>query len=431
MFIIVNIILILLAALIAYWWANQGFFSAFLHMICVIVAGTIALAFWEPLLYALVSGRGSDGLLTGASLLVPFCVVLIVIRVSADKLAPSNISIPQWANLTFGGLAGAVAAVITIGFLVIGLGHMQARTSIMAFNGYQRNTSQKSQLGVVDQLWVPFHTITTGFYEFLSVGSMRSGTPLAQYTPYLDRQATLLRDSYDQGTGSVSMRPSGAEVTSISYDPNQDTRIFVTVNFNREGLDFGTQLTLSSAQIRLIGTPLRNRDRAETVHPVGWWQPHTNDSGLGYFKFDSTSHYMSSKPGQNDTTGAVFEFLAPSADFTPRYIQIKGVRYTLPTENFAAAGDRLIARMSSQFEDVQVFEGQNIQAAITINNSSRTFNINQSRNNRSPGLTLNDERYITSTSGEVEMIKGSRIRSANAIKGVFEPEGTRWSSGLS
>ena len=34
---------IAIIAVIAYIWASRGFFSAFLHMLCVIVCGTLAL----------------------------------------------------------------------------------------------------------------------------------------------------------------------------------------------------------------------------------------------------------------------------------------------------------------------------------------------------------------------------------------------------
>ena len=46
---ILNIIVLVFVLLIGYWWANQGLFSAIIHLLCVIVAGAIALALWEPI----------------------------------------------------------------------------------------------------------------------------------------------------------------------------------------------------------------------------------------------------------------------------------------------------------------------------------------------------------------------------------------------
>jgi hypothetical protein len=56
MTIIFNLLIIGLVLLIAYWWANEGLFSSFLHLICVITAGTIALAVWEPITMSMLNG---------------------------------------------------------------------------------------------------------------------------------------------------------------------------------------------------------------------------------------------------------------------------------------------------------------------------------------------------------------------------------------
>ena len=62
MIIVFNIILLGLIGLIAYWWANQGLFSAILHLLCVIVAGAVAFGVWEPLVYGLLlKGNWFDG----------------------------------------------------------------------------------------------------------------------------------------------------------------------------------------------------------------------------------------------------------------------------------------------------------------------------------------------------------------------------------
>ena len=65
MSIIFNILVIGSVLLIAYWWANEGLFSSFLHLICVITAGTIALAVWEPISMAMLKGGGFDNYIWG------------------------------------------------------------------------------------------------------------------------------------------------------------------------------------------------------------------------------------------------------------------------------------------------------------------------------------------------------------------------------
>ena len=49
MLVILNLFVIGIVLLIAYWWGSQGLFSSFLHLVATICAGAIALAVWEPL----------------------------------------------------------------------------------------------------------------------------------------------------------------------------------------------------------------------------------------------------------------------------------------------------------------------------------------------------------------------------------------------
>ena len=69
MIILFNILVLGGIALIAYMLATEGLFSAMLHTVCVIVAGCLALAFWEPLAHALFSGGTFDNYIWGVSLL--------------------------------------------------------------------------------------------------------------------------------------------------------------------------------------------------------------------------------------------------------------------------------------------------------------------------------------------------------------------------
>ena len=41
---ILSILIIIVIALAAFWWGNQGAFSALLHMLCALVAGAVAFA---------------------------------------------------------------------------------------------------------------------------------------------------------------------------------------------------------------------------------------------------------------------------------------------------------------------------------------------------------------------------------------------------
>ena len=205
MILIFNLVLIFIVLLIAYWWANQGMFSALLHLICVIVAGAIALALWEPITMGLLRGNAFDDYAWGVTLVGTFAIALIVLRVIMDKTVRGNVNVPTWANFAFGFPLGLAAGVLTAGMLMIGLGFIQSHQEIMGYSGYGRaaRTSEVTRIG--GAVWVPVHKWTNDFYNTLSAGSLYptfNRTPLIHYNPELYKQASLVRDSFEQGRAS-------------------------------------------------------------------------------------------------------------------------------------------------------------------------------------------------------------------------------------
>ncbi len=137
---IFNLIVAALVLLIAYWWANQGVFSSILHFVCVACAGAMALALWEPVtVNVLLSGGGFDDYAWGLSLGGMFVVFLFLFRVVADKLAPSNLEFPQWANYSVGGAFGLLSGMLTMGITLISAGFIQSTTELGGFIGYARD----------------------------------------------------------------------------------------------------------------------------------------------------------------------------------------------------------------------------------------------------------------------------------------------------
>ena len=90
---IMSLLAIALVAAIGYVWVMAGFFSAAIHMLCVLVAGAIAFALWEPIAYLILDNvAGNKGFLSflpgmawGVALVVPFCVSLALLRVATNK----------------------------------------------------------------------------------------------------------------------------------------------------------------------------------------------------------------------------------------------------------------------------------------------------------------------------------------------------------
>ena len=91
-----NVIIIGIVLLIGYWWANQGLLSSLLHLTCVIVAGAITIAVWEPITLAILSGGWFDNYAWGAIFLACFAVFLGLARSISDQAVKANIFLPPW-----------------------------------------------------------------------------------------------------------------------------------------------------------------------------------------------------------------------------------------------------------------------------------------------------------------------------------------------
>ncbi len=317
---ILNLIVIAFVLLIGYWWANQGLFSAVIHLLCVIVAGALALAFWEPIGVGLfMKGSWFVSYAMGVALVGTFAVTLFILRLASNLLIPGNLEVPRWANLAFGYPVGMFAGVLTMGITVIGLGMLQSQRSMLGFVGQGRAGS--GAVTTLSSMWVPVHKLTAEFYGHLSVGALSSSAPLRHYNPDVHLQAaSLVRDSYRNGRGQVAMRPSQASIDGAWVCP--DTCV-IKVRFGRGARDFGSQqLILSASQVRLI-SHAGGTDRPAVAFPVRWRQE-VAEGGGKVFKFDDPSHYVTTLPGR-ESSEVLFEFPWREG-LVPRFLQIKNAR---------------------------------------------------------------------------------------------------------
>jgi hypothetical protein len=340
LFAILNSALVLFVLLIAYWWANQGLFSALLHLLCVIIAGAIALAFWEPVtLGLLIRGTRFDDYAWGVSLVSLFVISLLILRVISDKTIRANVDLPHWANLAFGFPVGALAGSLTIGLFVIGAGHIQTQREFMGLNGWQRTGS--GQVAKVEDvpMWCMAPQIASGFYGWLSGGALSTRTPLREYSPELYKQTTLLRDgatdSKDRLLTKTSLPGDAAEVLDV-FKVTDTRQWAVKMRFNKPAYDGGgQQLALSAAQVRLLG---RSRGReAPVVHPIAWAQKDSTGT-IGVYKLDTPSHYMTSVQAQ-DNVEFVMLFPAFPGETEARFIQVRGTRFALPAAKPIASNE--------------------------------------------------------------------------------------------
>lgn len=409
-----NILIIALVGLIAYWWANQGLFSAILHLLCVIAAGAVALAVWEPLTYGLLL-RGSpfDDYAWGVSLVTVFFLTLLILRVTMDKTIGANVALPQWANLVFGFPVGAAAGVITMGIFLLGCGFIQSGNNILDFRGMARSGRN---IESVNNLWLPVHELTADFYGLLSVNSLSTSEPLRQYYPQLAAQsASLLRDNYLDGRAKFSLYPPDGAVKEAIYSAG-DRKYAVRVTFQGSARDFGEQLTLSKTQIRLIADA-RGTDEAKTIHPERW---------VGYdgvHDFDDISHYLTSEPAQANAEAVVIFDISSLNGVLPRFIQIRGTRYQLPPAQQGMIPTNLTGAIGTYTIDA---DARDITQAFEQANDIRP--IQASSNNKPSGIELTEAdgwKWISAGDGEFARSGVDRAPKGLAIKGVLEPGGAR------
>ncbi|MDP7070595.1 MAG: hypothetical protein QF561_04515 [Phycisphaerales bacterium] len=357
---VINVAVILVIALIAYWWSNQGFFSALLHFICVVCAAAVAFALWEPLGFDMLLGPSKwNGLIPGSVLLLLFLGALLLFRSITDKVAGGNTRIPRAADLTGGAVFGAASGVVTAGMLVIGTGFIDIPAGALGHTGWgvdsggnvheaasaaedARGDTDKDSAKYPKQLWIPVDTLTASMFQRFSTGSLHpdiGGKPMADWNPHLDRQATLLRtrlqseDPYVatqlfQAPGTVTVSPP---LRSIGVD---DVHWWmVPLAFEKKGMDVRRSIAIGGPQVRLVG----DSDEGTVIRYPKFWsqltysrhpEDGTNVPAKAFFEFSTENPYFYGT-SRND---AEFQLLfdAPDDSFEPRFIQIRGTRFDLP-----------------------------------------------------------------------------------------------------
>ncbi|MFM8642683.1 MAG: CvpA family protein [Phycisphaerales bacterium] len=339
----ISLIAFAVVLLITYWWSNAGAFSALLHLACVIVAGAVAFAVWEPASYPLLSS-GFDGYARGTALIGTFIVALLVLRVLTDKLVPMNLSLPRAADVTVGAAFGAASGVLSVGILVISMGYFQSTVTIGDYTGWSRRSDVPTapNFGSDNAPVATIASITAGFYEYLSWGSFTpwlGGGTLATHSPDLVRMSgSLNRDSYGEGLARVSMQPEavgglefygGVRVPLIgALNAPEEEAYAVSFTVSQDGFDGGgAQFVLTPSQVRIVGDS--KGKEAATAHPLSWAQA-TNELPVGMFFFGAPSNVVTSVPARGEGTFALFFAKKDMDGQSPKYVELKGVRYALP-----------------------------------------------------------------------------------------------------
>lgn len=432
---IFNLLVLAFIGLIAYWWANQGILSALLHLICVVAAGALAFAGWEPIAHMLLGVPSLVHYAWGIALLFPFAFYLFLLRTIADKLAPDNLNFPHVANLGVGGILGAAAGVLTVGIAIIGAGHTHSSNEILGVVGVARTAQSKGQPNVnVQPLWVPAHMITARTFEFLSSTSMRPtlSTPtLASEQPFLDKMALgLFRDTYlkDGRIGRVSAAPGSVRIDqAILASTGGQSRYVVKVHLEPGATTAGVGFAISASQFRLVGKPrAAGGPNSGIAFPTEWSQPLAN-GGTGIFKFDDRSHYVTG-PAGTQTLDIVLMFPAdafPKGE-PPRFLQTMGLRLPFPAigQEASEADATALVMGAESGQAPEIPSDAPVISDLDLVLNDQLMPASADTNSLPSGMGVKDGNWLFEGAGDFEQ-GGFRGNKNVIVKGIWSPASTR------
>lgn len=361
---------------LAYAWMVRGFFSAFLHLLCVLIAGALAFALWEPAAYFIMDLSPEKGLLSfvesaawGIGLIVPFAVSLLLTRLVADKVVKNNLKNAGAVDYAGGAVCGLGVGVITAGIFVIGIQGMRLPTNM----GYrpiwysEDRAAGAGSLVQTDRLWIPADRLTSALFQHLSDGSMSSRESLSKWYPNLETVGFAARMTPGDGAGRNIIGPDDFKVVKTytvgpadRATPAADLLLFEGATAPQRYLDVrgrapgqdgtpnagrligyvlefqpgakergksGGQLILSNGQVSMIA---RNEaaDESITIFPLAAISENSAADGrLGRWRFDANDVFISSVGGQSNVTVG-FEFFVPEG-FEPIGLNVRQTRSLL------------------------------------------------------------------------------------------------------
>jgi hypothetical protein len=345
---VTNIVIVLFLLTMMYWGTVQGLFSSFLHLMLVIAVGSIAFALWEPItLWLLMKYLPIWAWTVG--LLVPFALLLLIFRMVADKLVPTDMNFLPIVNTVFGAACGLFSGILTAGIAIIGLGFLPFGTAMGGFQPYSVGSG-----GVVQEtgnkLWVPVNTMAWNVYSGLSGGPFSTRTPMVEYMPRLDVQMSLLR--YRLENISIVASPKAVDVTGAAIADTASLKEVIDPatadalgpDFKRPGyklvvidtewskvegtVDGDRALRLPASHIQLVARSNDpDRETFELVGAIGFVK-HKGDSRVYYpFNSDGDIAFATALPSSFS-----WVFLLRD-DQQPRFPIIRKLRLELPGED--------------------------------------------------------------------------------------------------
>jgi hypothetical protein len=405
-----NIIVIIFVLGIGYTWMSRGAFNAMIQALCVFFAGAIAFAVWEPLAHILL-GLSDNAILEGSawgvSLILPFAIVMLVLRVAADKVLRANLRNATAVDYGLGAVFGLTASGLTAGVLVIGIGYMRLPTTFLGYQPvwYAEDRSGAGSIVENQKLWVPVDTLTAMVYKNLSVGSMSSGEPLKKWYPDLTLTGFAARINPGDGAARNAITEEGFKVLS-SYrvgETNGSTEKEKTIGeqkfFGMDGKSVGAGY--------LAGYVTEHTDGStHTIFPIATISESSKQGQYGRWEFDSPDLFITSVGGKSRVPMG-FEFFVP-ADEKPLALYVKGIRVPVSDMQESSAFNTAEAR-EKLIQSGSLLTGNRVKRKFDL---SEAVVVDESQTSARFGNSLG-----TVISSQLVKQRGIKIDSNNLING--------------
>lgn len=345
------VILVYLAAMTWWWGWRRGLLPAFLHLMLVLIAATLAIALWEPLVWGLLIWS-LPAYAWGMGLLISFALWLTVLKLIEAAVLPHPFKISRPIDRAAGGVCGLFSGVLTSGVAVIGLGFLPVPLLGLGIDGRDYLVGDRANPRIdtaTDPFWLPVHRVTAGTLATLSKGVFSCNRPLGEYRPRLALEATLMRPLSSAGR-SVTALPNSVELgnTHIAQMPlrglDRETARQLVTHPNTAGMtlvlvetswksdtvtaDPDGALRLWPDQVYLIAESKDNRGVAtfEPYRPVGWT---LTDSITGKHEY-TLFHNNSATVTHNKNPSLGWIFLIPT-QYWPRFLMARHLRFSVTT----------------------------------------------------------------------------------------------------
>ena len=255
-----NLLLLFIIALVAFWHFVQGFFSATISAALVVVSAALARAYTEPLIAWIKPQHWVDSS-QSIALCVLFAVIYLLLRLAFDRLVPGNVQLNNLADKIGAALVGLLAGIFAAGVVALALQMLPVGPSIGGYArfpvGEERKTALRanpkddlilySPLQVADfsgppnSLFLAPDDAVVGAVNRLSANYLSCGQLLACVHP------DLLTELFGQRLGFQA----GARACAPNY-PGKTQRISVAACFR---LAFVTQFDAQPAELRPDNIP--------------------------------------------------------------------------------------------------------------------------------------------------------------------------------